>query len=1078
MKKLIVAATAAWIIWATTYPSKLAIEPSSIISPVIDNTNSRVLSLLPKNELLDQYIIPDKNEIEKETSKNDCNKLLFPSKVQTIWVFRMAKGFLWNMSHWWFNVIHPPLVDVWWEKLVYCAWTIKGFFGFSKKQSDRSKEEDIYVYKEWIDAWILPNELKKLWFEQRINLMSFFDENKVGEKDIVEDKGGYKNWLLEVWHYLNEKWKPGSLLFMYFNLSNYKWKVREYNQEQKQKNPNYAQHINTHQAMYLWKGSIEFKASEVKIISNSNTQELESDIDIINYIANFVQQRWCYKSALNDNTKNIIIENLAKFWSLVQISVNWELVNVIQELKKSPALRKQINKNDIINISWPVLMDWFHNANSRSKAISEYNHSRTMFYFEFVLPGSYTPSELMEPNDNFYKKLDSNNDKLQILIDKLEVSNLYHLKLYEDIDLKLKEAILRYRFWKHKLLEDTEEDIDFSNRIEEIKWSKVANELIIKFVIKKREKIKSIIQSLSKEESKEFEKEYLNQIRWLQMMWYLQHEGQINDWTTNINAPIPYFNTTNIEEIFSDFIAQRKEDLSKKSDDLCNNWKTDKYITIYFYPMDNFARVFSQVEANLQNYKDRYPNFRKISSLNLLKRNKFIDLIIDKVTGYDISNWNVPSMRKAVVPLDYINTILTSLLEESFVDELQLSEIDGEIIKHITENKDDRNFLSYIITQENYEEWIPFRKFLKKIWRELDKTSSYWDYQLKLYNLFSEEKSLNKWPSAEQLNKAISYIENPKLRTIIDRRLRRFDEVEPDLKIVEQLKKELSTINEENRIEKGKKIYELLKELFRFNDTREINIVWKIIQASLVLDKLHEHFSHLNWWLEKSWVLLDDIYYSKDLQRRYIKMLLSIHHRSEKIALIWNAENYVLRIMESLWDDINDKNYPKLKKDFKGHIDYDNKVVRNHFEYYKERLQLITSDDMLVIELKKELNKELTNIINGNIEAEDIYKLFNNKIIKKILEKNWKDIFPIPTIEEFKNTPFRKLFFDYAETPTWRTAPKIYKTNHIVAWAWALGSIILWWIITFFVKRSKKKKKIIESKKSDNVEIQNNMEVS
>ena len=112
------------------------------------------------------------------------------------------------------------------------------------------------------------------------------------------------------------------------------------------------------------------------------------------------------------------------------------------------------------------------------------------------------------------------------------------------------------------------------------------------------------------------------------------------------------------------------------------------------------------------------------------------------------------------------------------------------------------------------------------------------------------------------------------------------------------------------------------------------------------------------------------------------------------------------------------------------------------------------------------------------IEAEDIYKLFNNKIIKKILEKNWKDIFPIPTIEEFKNTPFRKLFFDYAETPTWRTAPKIYKTNHIVAWAWALGSIILWWIITFFVKRSKKKKKIIESKKSDNVEIQNNMEVS
>jgi hypothetical protein len=52
----------------------------------------------------------------------------------------------------------------------------------------------------------------------------------------------------------------------------------------------------------------------------------------------------------------------------------------------------------------------------------------------------------MEPNDDFYERKGNKNIVLQNLTDNLKISNLYYLKSFEDIDLKLKEAILRFKF--------------------------------------------------------------------------------------------------------------------------------------------------------------------------------------------------------------------------------------------------------------------------------------------------------------------------------------------------------------------------------------------------------------------------------------------------------------------------------------------------------------------------------------------------------------------------------------------------------------------------------------------------------
>ncbi len=1130
LKKTLAFSVIAGII--STTPWEFAEDPMSVFGPVFDATNKKVSDIVsPKQEIPEIILegIQDSQEINQGRDFKesiDTNLLLFPVSVQTIWLDRMSDWLLWNMLYWglieWIN---PLMVDIDRQGFVNCAWTIKSLIAYTKNPFDRSNAEDLYVRKQNIDAWTLPEELKKVWYKQVINLMKYFDESRVWSPDIVSNKELYKKWLLEIWNYLRKQGKVGSLVFIYFNLSDYKGVVRSYNQSQKQINHNYTPHINTHQAMYLWNGSIEFQASDIKMIHNSNMSEMWNEVDIINYIANFVQFRWWYKSALTDQTKKTIIENLSLFHSLIDIYVNWEKINIEEELKKPIDIRKKISKNDIINIWGAVLWDWFHPKNSKRLEISENNNFRTIFDWEFFTIWTYTASELMEPNNDFYERNWNKNPELQAITDELKVTNLYFLKEWETLDFSLKVAILRFKLWKQKLLEYTPEEIELSNKVQESKWTKKHFELVLKYVSIKEKKINDIISNLSNEEKIIFDREYSAQIHWLQMIWYLQNESKINDWAAYINRPIPYFYSFIVEKYHPIYISVRKLQISEYNKTR-GNIEKDNSIMIYFYPTDNSAKVFNQLESELKKYLSRYPNFAKIKDLDALKRNKFLDLVIDKISNdpsIDVSNWKIPSMRSMSIPLDYIDTVLLSILEESYVPELPLSEIDDIIIKVITKNnKQDYNYLAYIIIKENYENGVPKRKILKKIATYFNKVSSYWDYQLRFINLTEEETALKWWPNVEQIQRAISYLESPELENIVQRRLSRYEEVvEPDFILLEELKKATEWINEGNRLERWKKIFEIFKVLFRFNDTREINIIWKIIQASLTYDKIHEHFANLNWWLEKSWVSLEDIYFNTDLQERYAKSLLIIHNQSEKKALVWIAESYLIRLLEAMWDDLNHESYPRLDKTvwcisekyiresfeslwefssselfsklvkfikyvkidcidcndelikkqikifskfkrsikwkFSSETWYTEEVIRSHLAYYKDRFSLIASDDESVMEVKNEIIWHIKNLLNWNIQANDIYKLFGNKKIVGFLEANGYDKYPIPTLNELWNTPFREILFSYAKTPYWKTPPKIYDFARMIKNTWlALCWIGIAWLGGFLIRRKRK----------------------
>lgn len=50
-------------------------------------------------------------------------------------------------------------------------------------------------------------------------------------------------------------------------------------------------------------------------------------------------------------------------------------------IQKNPKDRLKIQKEDIIKLNGPILIDWFHDANNENKFISKHNHVRTKNYF-------------------------------------------------------------------------------------------------------------------------------------------------------------------------------------------------------------------------------------------------------------------------------------------------------------------------------------------------------------------------------------------------------------------------------------------------------------------------------------------------------------------------------------------------------------------------------------------------------------------------------------------------------------------------------------------------------------------------
>lgn len=997
----------------------LSINSSSVIvnknwTDLAQNFREKIWDIIKYDEINQYYQNLDSLQEQKEIT-------IFPEEVATFGMQNLSNALLENIKYNWLNYINPPFVDIWWFSEIYCAWTMKWFLQSLKQSQDRSRNENIYLNKIWVDAWELPDEFSSKWlYEQKIDLMPSFDTRKIWLQKIIKDKELYNSLVLETWEYLENNNPVWALLFIYFNYSHYTNQVREYNIPKFYSKEKLS--INTHQAMFIWNSFMSFKAWEIWNIENNKETQFIENTDIIQFVVNFIQKRSWYKWWLWNYTRDEIYTNLVNLKSLIwTIEVNWEKIDFEKEYQKSYNDRLKLKSDDIIKFSGPILMDWFHEYNTSNKFISENNHLRTKFFFEFALIWPYTMSELMVPTEELLK-IQTENDQYDNIRENIKIKHVYHLNKWETIELKLKESLLRFDFNFSKELDYSQDEIDILNNIQETydenkKYS--LNQELIKLRYKK---IEWLIAGLDSNAKKRFYNNYRLQIKGLQLFWYLQNEWKINPWSTNINTPILFFDYEWLEANFLKYISLKKKELEENQNiDLIN----DKEIDIYFFPWDNFWKIFTQFHNTLLKYSSIYPDFEKIGNLDLLQKIKLLDILVDKYSNnkkIDITRERIPSYETVKLNLEHINTILQWILKESYTIEVEINDTDNIIIENITFTKQAYDTLAHVLVRESYEDWVPLRKIWKEVKDVIWEISSRWDFQIRFDNLRNKDEALINFPSAENLKNAILMLENNELSKLIERRKLRFEEhVESDLEIVEKIKDEIKFFeiyDDERRLEAWVKIYEYLKDLFRFNWEKQINIVWKIMQSSLIQDKINSHYTHVHWWLERSNENIDKIIYNNELQNRLRKLILIINNRSEKKALIGTLENYIIRILESKWISIDTLDYPQLEKNWNWQILYWPETAKNRLKFYQKRLHQYEDNDYEIELIQK--------VIDSNLSAEAIYNFFSNPKIKTDLDKSWFDTSLLPTIEEYYWWKFRWLFFDYQKTPIWRKPPETY----------------------------------------------------
>jgi len=402
---------------------------------------------------------------------------------------------------------------------------------------------------------------------------------------------------------------------------------------------------------------------------------------------------------------------------------------------------------------------------------------------------------------------------------------------------------------------------------------------------------------------------------------------------------------------------------------------------------------------------------------------------------------------------------------------LKLREVDEYSINLVLNIKQNKNIIENILYMESYipegSYWI--RRLLKQFlennslfqqtfnifWIKFStRISSYWDFQLRLSNLYKwlNEEGLDK----NQLLKAFSYLEDKRLYDYVlwlDNISKR--KITQDLEIVDKINSlllEYENIDEETKEKYREKIISGLQKILILDDWNGRNIVWKIIWVSLLNDKLNLHFQKLNWILQASGDNLANIYENKEAMESYEKLIILINNLWELNVVYWLAENYLIRnidlISNKLWKKYS---YPELettstlwhfvywRNTFIEHLSLYNIILTNLKKDLDKTYDKTTKEyrniDSMISYLEQDINK-FFNSDNNNV-VENIYELFTNKKIKilSVILNNWKDTNLITSIlplkSEFDWNWFRDIFFRYINT-------RDIKRN----WPWVISKIV------------------------------------
>ncbi len=962
------------------------------------------------------------NMQELQKKLNETGPRLFPKEVINLWISATTQWLRGNMAAD-YDPDNPIINDTEFQREVDCAGKIKAFFGYSLKKTDDIKR---LLASEWEDAWILLGSLQDIGFTRKTedNLMGFFNKDKIWQREIIneEDEVAYTLAKRALSLRILKGGVPGSVVGAYFKGSNFKHRVKEEYLDRKEAGEDY--HINTHQFKMIGIGEQNFQADRVKDYRSSSRGTLmSSEIGIIDFVTNYIQDKAPYQWLRSKSRRAIIETGLKNFHESLSVEVNGQQIDLLSELEKPQEQRVQIQASDTIRLSGPAAKDWFHVKTSDNKYKSENNTTRTFLFIQALVNPDFVLSEMVEPS----KEMQDHKPVIGGVEYDIAVKNFVYLQEGDTIETAYKEGILKYMMWQNHLLEYTPEQIRKLNEIEEQKDISLKRPLIT-FLNKQRiklrkDRVEETIASLTEEQKTYLQSEYARQIRALKILGYMQSESEPNAWTVKTHAPMPLIDTkkTDIDTIYTTYLDKRKKELEKEYKNSCH--RDRNFIEIRFLEGDSSAHVFRRIATQLTHYTERFPIFATLDDFTPLQRQDFLYRITQdsNIPGLDTIAGAIPGSGNIVKGLADIYTIVEKISTESYLPEIQLSEADKIVVENLADTEHKRRYYAYILAQESYERWFPVRKVTKEISRitKIRDSRSFWDAQLRFANLLDATRVLKYWPDQSHIVDFLKDLETPKIQSTISYFLR-FEKyhaiIKNDLDQVERLRTLNTQVTPENKQKIGKEMYDIITWLLRFDDGSGSNIIGKVATISLLDNKVVGHHNNLINWMHSSKKPVEDILSSPELKERFTNLILTIGHRGETTILRAVIENYVLRVLEAAGIDTQSPDFPVPEINIKWQVDYSRTTSSNNLNFYSTQLSGHP--------LESVLKTHIQNIQEKKLSSTSIFELLQDTKIQKFLSDSQRDTHLLPTMSEFQTPGIRKVLFDYTTPPTDMTPPK------------------------------------------------------
>ena len=240
---------------------------------------------------------------------------------------------------------------------------------------------------------------------------------------------------------------------------------------------------------------------------------------------------------------------------------------------------------------------------------------------------------------------------------------------------------------------------------------------------------------------------------------------------TTTNRAITYYDTSNIAQIYTEYLSQVKTRKVAENKEIA---PYIEYIDVQLLPGDTYGNIFARIASNLESYGvhfDKYPNLRHIGSLNNSLKKEFLRQYIESsiksdttASWQDLLDGKIKPGSKFILHLSKANEIIGSLRDISYSSNVDggLQKIDKDIIDLVVPMKQNSNIMktsmileSYVLPNDKWYKPDGLRRMTKQTLEEypslqkLKSLNSFGDFQIRIKSL---RKGWNdEWPKQKHI---------------------------------------------------------------------------------------------------------------------------------------------------------------------------------------------------------------------------------------------------------------------------------------------------------------------------------------